>query len=761
MAIIVPIVSEWNPKGLDRSLADIQRAEGAWNKAGVAIKKAAVPAGIALTALTAAAVTFAKAAAEDQKAAAELSRSLQATAGATEAQVAATEEWISAQGRVLGVADDQLRPALATLARATGDVAEAQRLASLAMDISAGTGKDLTSVADGLAKAQAGQLTALKKLIPGFDAAIIASGDLGAAQAELNRLFGGAAATAADTAAGKMQRFSLALTEAQESIGAALLPAMEKLLPYLQAFGEWAQENSQTIVIVGGAIGALAAAVLAARAAMAVYEAATLAASVANRILASSSGTVAGRLGAVRGAAAAAAVTVGVVAAEQAGLTDKFYRNADAVDHNTTAMEKWIVAAGYTIRELVTGQGAAYAFSEEARAMTSATVSAAVAQGELAGASGSLSGALAALGEDTAEAGANALRAAGSYLALWESIAGAARAERDFANTSGTVSSAISQGAILGPNPGMLDKWTSKYGEVAKAAGGAARGTSSVTKAQKEADKYAKSTHLRVIGDVVNGYEITATNLDRLAPKLREKFTKALTAANEAIRASEADRRKALEAATADYEKAFTRISDAVRGAFDIGAIAAEAVKDDGDWKAAWDKQIAHAEWIANVIKALIAQGASEGLVALIASQGANGAALAEKMIRGGFVPQANADLAQVDVWAGEAGTAFADKFYAPGVAGATDLVTGITDYLDSQMAALFEKGRQMGLAISAGMNSTSPSGGGRSVPQVRGRSGSSSVTVNITAGIGDPVAIARQVENVLNTKHLRIGGSY
>jgi phage-related protein len=272
MAIVVPIVSEWNPKGLEKSMADFQKAEGGWAKAGVAVKKAAIPAAIALGALTAAAYDFTKAAVEDEKSAATMAASLAKTTGATKAQIAATEDWISVQGKQLGIADDDLRPALAKLATATGDVAKAQELAALSMDISAATGKDLASTSSAMAKAAAGNASALKKMIPGLDEAVLKSGDLAAIQAEVASKVGGAADVAANTAAGKMQRFTLAMDEAKESIGYALLPALTALLGPLQGLGEWAQNNTPLLLAVGIAIGTIAASILLVNAAMAVWN---------------------------------------------------------------------------------------------------------------------------------------------------------------------------------------------------------------------------------------------------------------------------------------------------------------------------------------------------------------------------------------------------------------------------------------------------------------------------------------------------------
>jgi len=66
------------------------------------------------------------------------------------------------------VVDDKLRPALATAVRATGDLAKGQSLLRLALDVSAGTGKDVAVVTGALSKAFNGNQTALKKLVPGI-----------------------------------------------------------------------------------------------------------------------------------------------------------------------------------------------------------------------------------------------------------------------------------------------------------------------------------------------------------------------------------------------------------------------------------------------------------------------------------------------------------------------------------------------------------------------------------------------------------------
>jgi TATA-box binding protein (TBP) (component of TFIID and TFIIIB) len=82
-----------------------------------------------------------KAAIEDQAAQASLARQIKASTKATDAQIKGVEDYISSLGQSVAIADDEARPALQALVVATKDVAKAQDLLNVAIDISAGTGK--------------------------------------------------------------------------------------------------------------------------------------------------------------------------------------------------------------------------------------------------------------------------------------------------------------------------------------------------------------------------------------------------------------------------------------------------------------------------------------------------------------------------------------------------------------------------------------------------------------------------------------------
>jgi len=269
MALSIPIVSEFDGKGIDKAIKEFKQLETVGEKAQFAIKKAAVPAAAALTAVAGALGLAAKAAAEDEQQQAILANTMQNVVGATDATVAATEDMISAMSRATGTADSELRPAFAALLVGTKNVGEATDALSLAQDIATSTGTDLATVSDALAKAYAGNMKGLQALSPEMKGLIKEGASLDTVMMTLSDNFGGAAARSAETAAGKFKILKNSLAETQESIGAALLPVLQKVLPYLQAMADWAQRNPTAFLVIAGTISAVAAAIMAVNIAMA------------------------------------------------------------------------------------------------------------------------------------------------------------------------------------------------------------------------------------------------------------------------------------------------------------------------------------------------------------------------------------------------------------------------------------------------------------------------------------------------------------
>jgi len=178
-----------------------------------------------------------KAAIEDEAAQAKLATTLKNVTGATDDQIKATEDYILKQSLLFGITDNELRPSLDRLTRATGDVTKAQQLQSIAINVAAGTGKSLQAVTEALSKAQEGNTAGLTRLGVGLSKAEIATLSFDEVTAKLASTFEGQATKQADTFQGKMARLSIAFDEAKETVGSfildAITPLVENIVTYI------------------------------------------------------------------------------------------------------------------------------------------------------------------------------------------------------------------------------------------------------------------------------------------------------------------------------------------------------------------------------------------------------------------------------------------------------------------------------------------------------------------------------------------------
>jgi hypothetical protein len=233
MAITVPIITEFDSKAIKLAERRFKQFGREASQVGDSIKKAMLPAAAAVGALAVAGFSAVKAAVEDQAASAELARQLKITTKATDAQVASVEKFVEQLSLATGVSDSELRPALAKLVRVTGSVSKSQKLVNTALNIAAATGKPLSAVTDALSRAYGGNVKALARLDPALKALITKTTTADEAVAMMSKRYDGAAAAAADTYAGRLRRVRVALEEAQEAIGYALLPILEKLVRFI------------------------------------------------------------------------------------------------------------------------------------------------------------------------------------------------------------------------------------------------------------------------------------------------------------------------------------------------------------------------------------------------------------------------------------------------------------------------------------------------------------------------------------------------
>lgn len=220
--LLVSAVSTWNNTG-------IKQAEKSINKFEKNLGKLARTLGITFS--VAAVVAFGKASVKaflaDDKAAKALGQTLKNTGNELSGKGA--NSFIDKLQRATGVSDSQLRPALTNLLNSTQNYRTSQQELNLALDIAAGTSRDVVSVSAALAKAYAGNTTALSKLGTGISKTLLASGDMVAINKQLAKLFAGQAAIAANTYAGKIDRIKVAGDEAKETIGKGLVDALTTL----------------------------------------------------------------------------------------------------------------------------------------------------------------------------------------------------------------------------------------------------------------------------------------------------------------------------------------------------------------------------------------------------------------------------------------------------------------------------------------------------------------------------------------------------
>ena len=161
---------------------------------------------------------------DDQKAATRLATAVKNLGLALEQP--SIDRYIAKLESTSGIVDDQLRPAFQALLTTTGSVTKSQEILSQAIDISRGSGIELTTVTQDLANAYVGNTKGLKKYNTGLSAAQLKAASFTDIQKKLNAQFSGASATYLATYSGKMDLLTTAADNAKETIGKGLVDAL-------------------------------------------------------------------------------------------------------------------------------------------------------------------------------------------------------------------------------------------------------------------------------------------------------------------------------------------------------------------------------------------------------------------------------------------------------------------------------------------------------------------------------------------------------
>jgi hypothetical protein len=236
--VVVNFLTKFDKKGLDRATKELK----GFDKTVAVSKKAlkaglfagAVGAGFALLKLGKSSITAALA---QEK----LDKSLRLTLESIGAGglLPNVKDFIDNLQRVTNVTEDQLVPALRQLVAQTGDLDSSQFLLQKSLDISAGTGADLTQVLDAITKAAVGNYKGITALGVGFTAAEAKAMGFEKLLINLDK-YAGAAEASTETFEGQLKSFKISAGEATETLGNGFLIASSYIVTgtdNLKSFG--------------------------------------------------------------------------------------------------------------------------------------------------------------------------------------------------------------------------------------------------------------------------------------------------------------------------------------------------------------------------------------------------------------------------------------------------------------------------------------------------------------------------------------------
>jgi len=220
--VVVSAIATFNGKALTKGKKQLTDFEKSTQKLGKTFAK--VFAGVAITAFAKSAVN---AFIESEKAAAKLRTTVKNLG--LEFEQPGIDKYLQGLSLQFGIIDENLIPGFQRLLIATKDVSTAQSLFETALNVSAGTGKDLNAVTTSLSKAYMGDNVALGGLGVGLSKAQLKSASFLDIQKQLNVNFAGQAAAAVEGYAGDMAKLTVAVDESKEAIGKGLLDALKAL----------------------------------------------------------------------------------------------------------------------------------------------------------------------------------------------------------------------------------------------------------------------------------------------------------------------------------------------------------------------------------------------------------------------------------------------------------------------------------------------------------------------------------------------------
>ena len=283
MALSIPIISEFSDKGIKRAIAEFKQLKTTGEKAQFALKKAALPAILALGALAGMAsktIAAGEAAATANARIEQINESMGLFGDATDKVNKRLIEYANVTARATGIDQNQIKLAQAKLLTFK-ELAMSADEAGGAFDRATQAAIDMGAAGFGDAATNAVQLgKALNDPIQGI-AALAKSGVTFTEQekekietlVESNKLLeaqdmvlkaietqvgGTAEATANDS-----DKMKVAFSQLSENVGLILLPVFKDLTTVLMKVTDFARKNSKVFIVLGGVIGVIATAVIA------------------------------------------------------------------------------------------------------------------------------------------------------------------------------------------------------------------------------------------------------------------------------------------------------------------------------------------------------------------------------------------------------------------------------------------------------------------------------------------------------------------
>ena len=266
--------------------------------------------------------------------------------------------------------------------------------------------------------------------------------------------------------------------------------------------------------------------------------------------------------------------------------------------------------------------------------------------------------------------------------------------------TSATVSAALAAGTAQGSLSSQMSGTVGSALALGKAMGATAKATDDGTGASLGGSAASAAAKVVVLTD--------------------KQKSLALTMAGSQVALAQAT--KDLESLTKASDDYAASITGAIKGTVDLSTAfsAAQKASQDGTLAAGesvvsttianFRAQILAAQQFADSLRNVAGAGGSQALIDQIlqvaATQGPGaGEFLANTLVNDGVVPQLTADLAAFDVFAGDAGTAMADNFFAQGITDANALLNGLSTEVAAQQKMLDRLGRNIGLPVAAAIS--------------------------------------------------------